>query len=262
MRKLATAALIAFTLAGCQNAKPPFTFLNDIKLPKPTQPLSDSARLALKEGDAALDSGDYIKAKEHYLAAHKEASTNLDALEGLGLAELNLGEFVSCVDRFNAVLAKDPKRWRSLNAIAIMHTLKGQLAQAGDFFIAADRASPNNPVILNNWGLGYAIAGNYPESVRVLERAGAAATDPEVKKETQMNLALIHALNRNDTQALIVLRQSLPEAQALRNMAIYSTLRGDAFAAKNYLQQAIAPAATESSPAQSLGNVSLPPLKN
>lgn len=260
------AALLIVTLAGCQNAKPPFTFLNNVKLPdmpKPAQPLSDGAKSALKEGDTALDAGDYAKAKERYLAAQKEAPENLDALEGAGLAELNLGEFVSAVDKFNAVLAKDPKRWRSLNAIAIMHTLKNQLGSAGDFFAAADAASPNNPVVLNNWGLGYAIAGNYPESVRVLERAGTAAADAEVKKETQMNLALVHALNKNDAQALIILRQNLGEAQALKNMAAYTALRGDAAASREYLQRAVAPAmpSIAPQPMQGLGAVVLPERK-
>lgn len=237
MKRTILALLPLLFVAACQPGEAE-KFLAELEL-KPA--MNQTAAAALEEADASLGANEYVKAKAGYEVVLGQYPDNLDALEGAALSEMNLGDFTSAVSKFNKVLAKRPNSWRSLNAIAVLHTLKGQLPQAGEFFIAADKASPNNPAILNNWGLGYAISGNALESVKRLDAAVAAAKDDAVKRrQVEMNLAMVQALNQQDVIALEILRRNLPEAEALNNLAIYASMRGDEAASQNYLKQALA----------------------
>lgn len=236
MKRCLFTMLTVLAVAACQPGEMD-KFFSDFER---NQMMSKSAASAMDEAEMEMAANDYIRAKDRYNDVLMEDPQNVDALEGVALAEMNLGEFSTAVEKFNRVLMARPDSWRSLNAIAVLHTLKDQLPQAGEFFIAANKASPNNPMILNNWGLGYAIAGNIQDSVlRLNQSIAATKDDPARRVIAERNLALVYALYQQDERALEVLQRFMTPSEARYNLSAYVTLRGDEMATQNYLKQVL-----------------------
>lgn len=251
----------AFLVTACQPGEMD-KFFSDFER---NQMMSKSSATAMDEAEVAMAASDFIRAKDRYTDALMEDPNNIDALEGVALAEMNLGEFDAAVLKFNRVLQARPDSWRSLNAIAVLHTLKDQLPQAGEFFIAANKASPKNPVILNNWGLGYAISGDIQNSVMRLNQAIAETKDDPTKRViAERNLALVYALYQQDERALEVLQRFMTPSEAYHNLSAYVMLRGDEAKSQSYLKQVLQGGIPEPMPVpaavqrEGLDNVLLP----
>ena len=244
---------LALLLGGCQPG-----MLAKMQQPGP---LPVESRQKLSDAELALKSGDFAKAEGLYAEVEKKNAGNIDAIEGQALAEMNMGKFDLAVDKFNKVLAKDGTRWRTLNAIGVLHTLKGQLPQAGQFFAAADAASPGNPAVLNNWGIAYGIAGNSPEAVsRLMQAVEAAGADPQKREQTEMNLAMVYALSGNDRAAEPILRRYLDPEKARKNLQTYAKIRRDRQQSRQLLEKSFGTPESEKLGAQPLEM--LPPALN
>jgi Flp pilus assembly protein TadD len=84
--------------------------------------------------------------------------------------------------------------------------------------------SPENPVIMNNFSLSLAQAGNLPEALEILERAIGL---PEATPRMRQNLALLYAMKGNLTLAEKYVRRDMPPNIADQNMAYYRNLRAN-----------------------------------
>lgn len=153
----------------------------------------------------------------------KPKAATTEQLEKEALALMEQGKTDEVVPKLNAILKKNPRSWKALNAIGTLHGLKGALPQADSFFQAADAASPNNAAILNNWALVLAFADRYdlalPKMMQAVERA-----KPEQLEKTEMNLALLYALMGNENAARMALRRHLLPEQVEGNIRAYRSI--------------------------------------
>jgi Flp pilus assembly protein TadD len=115
---------------------------------------SDSKAIASEEGRLALDMGQ------------------------TGLAEKLLAR------------ANDPEHpdWRVLNALGTLEAQRGNTAPSRTYFEQAAQLAPNEPSVLNNLALTYALAGDPAKAEALLRRAGAASG---ATAKVRQNLALV-----------------------------------------------------------------------
>jgi Flp pilus assembly protein TadD len=84
--------------------------------------------------------------------------------------------------------------------------------------------SPENAVIMNNFSLSLAQAGNLPEALEILERAIGL---PEATPRMRQNLALLYAMKGNLTLAEKYVRRDMPPNIADQNMAYYQNFQAN-----------------------------------
>lgn len=167
----------------------------------------------------------------------KQPVQTADMIEQQGLAEMEKGNFDPAIEKFNAVLKKEPTRWKTLNAIGMLHAFKNQMPQAESFFAAADSASANNPAILNNWGLALAMDGRYDEALARLMQAVEVAPQ-EKRAQPEMNLALVYGLMGRESQAAGILRRHMDTKKIAENIKSYRTIRSNREKTRQALQNA------------------------
>lgn len=153
------------------------------------------------------------------------------------MAALQQGDLAGASDKLNQVLADSPQRWKSINAIGILHSLKNEIPQAEASFASADSISPNTPAVLNNWGLALAIDGHYDEAIAKLMQAVEVAPT-ETRAQPEMNLALVYALSGNEKPAELILHRYMDPAKIKENMKFYRGLRKDQEKSRQVLQKA------------------------
>jgi Flp pilus assembly protein TadD len=173
----------------------------------------------------------------------KQPVQTADMLEQQGLAEMEKGNFDPAIEKFNAVLKKEPTRWKTLNAIGMLHAFKNQMPQSESFFAAADSASGNNPAILNNWGLALAMDGRYDQATAKLMQAVEVAPQ-EKRMQPEMNLALVYGLMGKESQASMVLRRYMEPKKITENIKSYRAIRSNREKARQALQNAATPVPT------------------
>lgn len=185
--------------------------------------------------------GQLEEANHHYNRMLKLQPDNLDALEGKGLCLMNTGEPQSAGDYFQKVMAKDNKRWRTLNAIGILFVMKDMRKEALAYFVEAQNANPNEPAILNNMGLALALAQQYDQSIATLKQVGdnLDKNDPQ-KKRADLNLALVYGLAGDIERAEEVAGRHLKESALNNNLGFYAYLANNQELAKAYLNNALA----------------------
>lgn len=181
----------------------------------------------------ALDAYDTILTKQ---------PDNMDALEGKGLTLLGKGDFDSAVDALDNVIKKDANRWRSLNALGVIFAGKGMQNEAIDYFTKALEISKNNVRVLNNMGLSLAIQKATKDAIDALQLASSLASkdEPNVKKQIDLNLALVYGIAGDMDMAEKTASAHLSGPALNNNLGLYAHLAKDDMMAKTYLNMALA----------------------
>lgn len=108
-----------------------------------------------------------------------------------GKALADIGRF----EEANAVLAQahtaDRPDWRVLSAQGSIADQMGNHARAREFYEQALRIAPNEPSVLNNYGLSFLLTRNLAQAEDYLRRAAA---QPEADPRVGANLALVQQL--------------------------------------------------------------------
>lgn len=172
----------------------------------------------------------------------KKDPENADALEIKGLALMNLGGdgFTEASKTFEKVMKIDGHRWRTLNAIGILFAIKHMDHDAIQYYNAALKSSPDNPGILNNLGLAYAMDKQYDESIATFTRARSRLeSNSEELKQVDLNLALVYALEDRLDDAEQVAAPHLSKAALYNNMGVYAYISKNKELAKSYMDMAL-----------------------
>ena len=110
----------------------------------------------------------------------------------------------------------DRPDWRILNAQGAVLDQLGQHQEAQRYYATALRIVPEEPSVLSNLGLSYALSKNLPQAETTLRRATAGPrTDPRVRQ----NLALVVGLQGRFPEAEAIARADLPPDEATANVA-------------------------------------------
>ncbi|MCH2545987.1 MAG: tetratricopeptide repeat protein [Alphaproteobacteria bacterium] len=184
--------------------------------------------------------GAYEESAIQYRKILDDKKFQLDAKEGLGLSQMALGEYDVAGDTLADVMEADTTRWRTINAIGILFTIKSMYPEARQYFAEAMVQNPKSASVRNNLGLMEALDKNYPEAIRVLQEASnLARTNNAQRKQTDLNLALVYAISGDLDKAQDSAQPHLNETQLLNNMGYYAHLADDEILAKSYLNMAL-----------------------
>lgn len=189
--------------------------------------------------DATRRLGQTQVALTMYDQLFRENPANLDIAEGRGLALMGAGKVSDAGRVFSTVIEKDPKRWRSLNALALLFVTKNMIPESMAYYNEALNHSPDNAAVLNNMGLTYAIDRNFPKAVEALEYASRVSKVSPQQRQIELNLALVHGVAGNMEMARTIAGKHLEGAALDNNMGLYAHLKKDDALAKSYLNMAL-----------------------
>jgi Flp pilus assembly protein TadD len=204
----------------------------------------DKARYQIALADIDRRAGQYESAIAQYDNVLDTNSTNIDALEGKGLALMAQGNIAEAGQIFKAVLAADATRWRTLNALGIMFTSKNMVPEAMAYFAEGLKVSKNNAAILNNVGLTQAINHNYPRALQAMKQAVRTSANDTRKKQIELNMALIYGISGDFDNARAVAEKHLKGPTLENNLGLYAHLANNQELAKAYLNQALSSSTT------------------
>jgi Flp pilus assembly protein TadD len=140
-----------------------------------------------------------------------------------GLVALEIGETSKAETLLRS--AHDPKApdWRLHSALGAALATRGKQQEAQTQFAKALAIAPNNPSVLNNLALSYALDGKTGEAEKLLRTAAGAKTNPDAAK-MQQNLALVLGLGGKYAEARSVAETALPLDKATANVTYLQKL--------------------------------------
>jgi Flp pilus assembly protein TadD len=106
--------------------------------------------------------------------------------------------------------------WHILSAQGAVLDQIGRHAEAQRYYLTALKIVPDEPSVLSNLGLSYALSKNLREAEATLRRAVA---QPPVDPRVRQNLALVVGLQGRFTEAETIARADLPPDEAAANVA-------------------------------------------
>ncbi len=140
---------------------------------------------------------------------------DLEVLGAYGKALADAGRY----EEANEVLqrANPPERpnWSLLSAQGSIADRVGDHATAEGYYREALKISPNEPAVLSNLGLSYALSKNLPKAEETLR---LAASQPRADARVRQNLALVLALEGKFTEAEQLGETDLSPQQAEANV--------------------------------------------
>jgi Flp pilus assembly protein TadD len=140
----------------------------------------------------------------------------------MGKVRLALGGSTEAVELLSRAHALGMRSWDVETALAVAYDRLGMYDDAERRYQSALAATPENAVVLNNYGLSRAQAGRLEEATDLLERAIAL---PEATSKMRQNLALFHAMRGNMARAEALVRKDLSGEDADVNLAYLRRLQ-------------------------------------
>ena len=141
---------------------------------------------------------------------------NTAVLGAYGRALADNGNFQQALDVLNRAHTQDQPDWRILSVQGAVLDQMGRHVDAQRYYASALRLMPDEPSVLSNLGLSYALSKNLPQAEATLRRAaeqrGAA---PKVRQ----NLALVVGLQGRFQEAEKIAGGDLSPAEAQANVA-------------------------------------------
>lgn len=167
------------------------------------------------------------RASEAEAVVGRALKVNGDAaamLAEMGKVKLVLGKPLDAIEPLSRATALGNDGWDVELALAVAYDRISMYDKAERRYQAALEASPDNAVVLNNFGLSRAQAGHLDAGIKLLERATAL---PEATPKMRQNLALLYAMNGNFGAAETLVRKDLTGADAEANLEYYRKLHED-----------------------------------
>src|SRR5580704_8684314 len=141
---------------------------------------------------------------------------NMAVLGAYGRALADVGNYQQALDVLGRAHAPDHPDWRILSAQGAVLDQMGRHQDAQRYYETALKIVPDEPSVLSNLGLSYALSKELPRAEATLKRAAAGArVDPRVRQ----NLALVVGLQGRFAEAETIARADLPPDQAAANVA-------------------------------------------
>jgi Flp pilus assembly protein TadD len=231
---------VALTAAGCVT-----TGLNETtaSVATPAAPRSDAdwRRIAEQQGaryranpgdpDAALAYAQALQAlgeRTQAVSVLQQASmrnpNNHALLGGYGRALADVGNYAQALDVLNRAHSPDQPDWRILSATGAVLDQMGRHQDAQRHYSSALKIMPDEPSVLSNLGLSYALAKDLPKAEATLRRAvERPGGDPRVRQ----NLALVVGLQGRFAEAETIARADLPPEEAAANVAYLKQMMSD-----------------------------------
>jgi Flp pilus assembly protein TadD len=226
---LAAALVVALGLAGCNTRSPETTgSIGDLGA-KASPSRKDIEVLAERynanPGDArtamayarvlrATDQTSQASAVLQQAALRNPRDTVILGAYGKSLVEI--GRFREAIDVLANAHTPAAPDWRILSAQGSASAQLGEQTRAQGFYEAALKIRPNEPSLLSNLGLSYALSRNLDQAEQTLR---LAAEQPGADTRVRANLALVLGLKGRFADAETVLRRDMSPEEAAANVA-------------------------------------------
>lgn len=233
-RLLASAAIVAAVgaaTAGCQTTQIADT-TNSIALAPEQRSDADLRRDVVVYGTQYHTNPTDVNIALHYAQAlrgtgqHAQAAAVLEqiamrnpqnrvVLGEYGRALAEAGDYQQALEVLERATTPDQPDWRILSAQGAVLDQLGRHEEAQRHYLTALKIVPDEPTILSNLGLSYALSKNLPEAEATLRRAAAhQPVDPRVRQ----NLALVVGLQGRFGEAESIAQADLPPDEAAANV--------------------------------------------
>jgi Flp pilus assembly protein TadD len=142
--------------------------------------------------------------------------SSMELLGAYGRALADVGNYDQALQVLNRAHTPDRPDWRILNVQGAVLDQLGRHEEARRYYTTALKIVPEEPSVLSNLGLSYALSKDLRQAEAVLKRATAGRrADPRVRQ----NLALVVGLQGRFAEAETIARADLPPAEAAANVA-------------------------------------------
>jgi Flp pilus assembly protein TadD len=232
---LSLAAALAAALSGCASTRLPETTgalaaapasegparEDDLRRAADTwgeryQANSSDPQVAIRYAQALRANGQRAQAVAVLEQASLHNTKNTEVLGAYGRALADVGNYQQALDMLGRAHAPDHPDWRILSAQGAVLDQMGRHADAQHYYETALKIVPDEPSVLSNLGLSYALSKQLPRAEATLKRAAAGArVDPRVRQ----NLALVVGLQGRFAEAETIARADLPAEEASANVA-------------------------------------------
>jgi len=226
---LAVALLAALGLAGCNTRSPETTgSIGDrgARAPDARKEVESLAeRYNANPGDArtaiayaralrATDQTSQASAVLQQAALRNPRDTMILGAYGKSLVEV--GRYREAIDVLANAHSPAAPDWRILSAQGSASAQLGEQTRAQGFYEAALKIRPNEPSLLSNLGLSYALSRNLDQAEQTLR---LAADQPGADARVRANLAMVLGLKGRFADAEAVLRRDMSPEEAATNVA-------------------------------------------
>jgi Flp pilus assembly protein TadD len=172
--------------------------------------------VALRYAQALRATGQRAQAVAVLERASLQNPRNKAVLGEYGRALAESGEYQQAFDVLERAHTPDQPDWHILNAQGAVLDQMGRHGEAQRYYQTALKIVPDEPSVLSNLGLSYALAKDLKSAETTLRLAAAhKPVDPRVRQ----NLALVVGLQGRFAEAENIARADLPPDQAAANVA-------------------------------------------
>jgi Flp pilus assembly protein TadD len=137
-------------------------------------------------------------------------------LGAYGRALADSGNYQQALDVLARAHTQDQPDWRILSVQGAVLDQMGRHGDAQRHYASALRLMPDEPSVLSNLGLSYALSKNLPKAEETLRRAAAR---PGAEPKVRQNLALVVGLQGRFPEAESIARGDLSPDEAAANVA-------------------------------------------
>jgi len=141
---------------------------------------------------------------------------NRAVLGAYGRALADAGSYSQAFEVLERAHSPDQPDWRILSVQGVVLDQIGKPEEARRYYESALRLVPEEPSVLSNLGLSYALAKDLPRAEATLRRAVA---QPHADRRVRQNLALVVGLQGRFEEAEQIARADLPPEEAAANVA-------------------------------------------
>jgi Flp pilus assembly protein TadD len=173
-------------------------------------------QVAIRYAQALRASGQRAQAVAVLEQASLRNPKDMEVLGAYGRALADVGNFHQALDVLSRAHSPDRPDWRILSAQGAVLDQMGRHQEAQRYYETALKIVPDEPSVLSNLGLSYALSKQLPRAEATLKRAAAGQrVDPRVRQ----NLALVVGLQGRFAEAETIARADLPAEEASANVA-------------------------------------------
>ena len=188
-----------------------------------SEALGDRFRANPRDPDIAMRYAQALRAtgQRAQAAAVLETSAlhnpeNRALLGAYGRALADAGNFKQAMEVLERAHSPDQPDWRVLSVQGAVMDQMGRHAEAQRYYASALKIMPDEPSVLSNLGLSYALSKDLKRAEETLRRATAGGT---ADRRVRQNLALVVGLQGRFQEAETIAKAELPPDEAAANVA-------------------------------------------
>jgi Flp pilus assembly protein TadD len=228
----ATFGVIATAMAGCQTTQTATTTgsvplapaeRSDTAVRQDVDTLGQQYRsnpsnvdVAIRYAQALRATGERAQAVAVLERTSMQNPHDKRVLGAYGRALADAGDYNQALDVLARAHSPDQPDWRILSVQGAVLDQLGRHAEAQRYYLTALKIVPDEPSVLSNLGLSYALSKDLHNAEATLRRATAR---PPVDQRVRQNLALVVGLEGRFAEAEQIARADLPPDQAAANVA-------------------------------------------